>query len=275
MSQNIFDRSGKARLSDLTTPEHADLLALLKNYQDFFTECGHNFMSKRYLLKWPQDSLRWWSRIWEYPFVYHHLKSQTTNSVIMDFGSGVTFFPFSVAELGQKVICIDNDIDCVQDMQKAIKHVPLKKGQVEIEQFADGKIPLANESFDAAYSVSVIEHIPKFEGIIREIARTLKKGGLFLLTIDCDLIGNYSITEENRKKLGSVIEEYFEYVHPPTSVSEKDLLRSDRGPYPYTPPSKFWQLAGNVKRRIQGLSPICQPTKLLLTVEGFVLKKKE
>ena len=46
-----------------------------------------------------------------------------------------------------------------------------------------GPIPLADSSVDFVFSSEVVEHIYDTENAIREIARVLKPGGMFLITV--------------------------------------------------------------------------------------------
>lgn len=45
------------------------------------------------------------------------------------------------------------------------------------------EIPEADASFDFAFSNSVLEHIPDVAGVLDEVARVLKPGGLFVFTV--------------------------------------------------------------------------------------------
>lgn len=64
-SQNVFDRSGLATLSDLQTLEWHDLFGLLEREQALFLEKEGQFQSPEY--PWPKDPLHTWSRVREYP----------------------------------------------------------------------------------------------------------------------------------------------------------------------------------------------------------------
>src|SRR5262249_22624394 len=113
---HIFDRGGLAAISDCRNPECQSLFDALAREQSGFLEKESQFRSPEY--KWPRDPLRNWSRAWEYPYAYHHLRafrerwSRPVNPVVVDVGSGVTFFPFSVARLGCDVMCTDIDPVC-------------------------------------------------------------------------------------------------------------------------------------------------------------------
>lgn len=48
------------------------------------------------------------------------------------------------------------------------------------------KIPELDQTFDWVFSNSVLEHIPNIDEVIKEVARLLKPGGIFLLTVPGD-----------------------------------------------------------------------------------------
>lgn len=50
-------------------------------------------------------------------------------------------------------------------------------------QAAGDHIPFANETFQTAVSNSVLEHIPDLEPVLKDLARILKPGGIFLFTV--------------------------------------------------------------------------------------------
>ena len=114
--KSVFSRSGLAALSDLQTEVHQSTFSVLEEKQSKFLSKASEFRSEEY--RWPNDSLHCWSRVWEYPYVYYHLTrylqglSEGSRPIVADVGSGVTFFPFVLAQLGCEVICADIDSIC-------------------------------------------------------------------------------------------------------------------------------------------------------------------
>ena len=166
-ADNPFLRSGIAALSDLETTAWRHQLAILESSQRDFLIHEQEFRSPAY--KWPRNALNNWSRVWEYPYVYFHLQSILEASGahrvsrVVDFGSGVTFFPFAIARLGYHVICSDIDPGCSSDLERAASVVPHSPGRVEFRHIDGTQLPLEDAEVDAIYSISVIEHIPEFE----------------------------------------------------------------------------------------------------------------
>jgi SAM-dependent methyltransferase len=278
-NSHVFNRSGLAPVSDLQTHEWRQTFEFMEKEQETFLKEEHYFRSPEY--KWPRDPLHTWSRIWEYPYVYHHLNAlrghSTPNALprVVDFGSGVTFLPFSLAHMGYHVICIDADPVCGRDMGHAIEHVPQSPGKVEFRQTDGTTIPLPDGEVSALYSISVLEHIPAFENTIREMARVLTPCGLLLLTVDIDLGGESQIGIDEFRLMKRVLSKYFEYQYPETTIHPLDVLNSRVGPYRESGPQglHFFQslLKNYIAKPLLGKKP--RHWVPFLAVNGFVLKR--
>jgi len=279
--KNPFNRSGLASLSDLQILEWSNTFKMLENDQSIFFSKEAEFRSPEY--KWLRDPIHNWSRVWEYPYVYHHLKSlrkKFTDSEmphVVDFGSGVTFFPFSVARLGYLVTCTDYDPICEKDLTRAIRCVTQKPGKI-IFRLTDGKeLPFSDAEVDLVYCISVLEHIPEFEIIISEIVRILKPGGYFILTIDLDLKGDSELNIESYKFLKLKLNQHFDYLYPEITIHPADILYSDVGPYALRKPQGLKFAWAFFKQRI--VKPLLgrKPGQILsfqLAVYGNVLIKR-
>ncbi len=226
-----FDRSGLAILSDLGTPEWRELFSKLEKDQAEFLSLEDKFRSSEY--RWPGDSLHEWSRIWEYPYAYHHLRRwrrtvpTETSPKVADVGSGVTFFPFSIGRLGCDVICTDIDPVCGVDLGRAAAVYAAAPGSVQF-RLADGSsLPFADGELDAVYSISVIEHIPDFAHTLEEVWRILRPGGIFLLTCDMCMEGDLELGIESHGRLVRALHRHFDLTCPERTVHPKDTLYSD------------------------------------------------
>src|SRR5688572_13728178 len=155
---HIFDRCGLAALSDLSEPVWEHSFETLARDQDKFLEVRSAFLDKGY--HWPRDPLRTWSRLWEYPYAYHHLERVIAerpagSSRLVDVGSGVTFFTFSAARLGFHVTCLDIDPICAEAIPRAAKLVPHHPGKVDVALIHDAVFPLDDCEVDVVMSISV------------------------------------------------------------------------------------------------------------------------
>lgn len=257
MNYDKFERSGLASKSDIAAIEWKNIFYALKRDQSLFLSNKKYFLNAEY--KWTHDPLHTWSRVWEYPYVYYHLRAWRRNKrkenkkpCIVDLGSGITFFPFSIADIGYDVICTGIDPVCKRGIEIASMFSPKSKNDIFFRLIEDGdtSLPFLDNEADVVYCISVLEHIYLFERTVLEVGRILKTGGLFLLTIDISINGNREMGVSVYKKLMEIIEKYFDFLYPVKTVHPNDLLLSNSGQYPY------------------------HDTSSLLAVEGMVLIKK-
>ncbi|MDF1562239.1 MAG: class I SAM-dependent methyltransferase [Deltaproteobacteria bacterium] len=284
MDQNLshpFERSGLAALSDLETPAWREVLAELERQQEAFLERESSFRSPDY--RWPRDSLHTWSRVWEYPYAHAQLRAHLVGkeggerSRVVDLGSGVTFFPFAVARLGYRVSCLDVDPICARDLERAAACVESGPGEVEFRLIEGERLPFDDEAVDAVYCISVLEHIPDFEGTVREIARILRPGGKLVVTFDLDVRGDSEIGLEAHRRLLGVLLAHFELHWPEVSVHPADLLQTTNGPYPLPTTPPLQHLRGFVKQRIVKPLLRMKPRRYLpphLAVQGLTLRRR-
>ena len=245
-AENVFNRSGLAALSDFKSP----------GYQSIFSQL-----------------------VWEYPYVYYHLRkksvlaSPASSPKVVDLGSGVTFFPFAAANLGYEVICLDIDVVCGPDIERASSVVPQQHGKVFFRLIADDKLPVKSGEVDVVYCVSVLEHIPNFENTIEEVFRILKVGGLFILTIDLDSCGYLDIGVKRYYDLRKCLSKRFDLNEPEITVHPMDVLQSQNGPYMMYSTWQKWKF--HLKQRMKPLFRK-QPFIVLpnLAVWGGVMTKK-
>jgi SAM-dependent methyltransferase len=158
-----------------------------------------------------------------------------TKPVVVDLGCGVTFFPFVVAQAGCEVIAVDIDAVVGADFVRAIEVFRDWTRLVTFRPCDRARLPFDDETVDALYCVSVLEHIPDFSATISEIARVLKPKGLLLLTIDVDLSGNSELSPGQYWMLRDALEGILELVEPEVTVHPLRVLDSRNSPYPMTP----------------------------------------
>jgi SAM-dependent methyltransferase len=276
-----FDRSGLAALSDIETREWRGLFSHVEKEQSEFLAKEGEFRSREY--KWPPDPLHTWSRVWEYPYTYHHLQQARNQGPanrlprVVDLGSGVTFFPFTVARLGYRVTCADIDPVCATDIPRAARALPHAPGAVDFRLIEGDTLPFKDNEIEAVYCISVLEHIPTFESTVAEIFRILKPAGLFVLTFDLDLRGDSQIGPVQYRKLKRVLAQHFDLLCPDAIVHPADLLTSTDGPCPVRGPSglaRAWFLAKQEVKPLFGKPPALA-VPFHLCVEGLVLVRKQ
>ena len=156
---------------------------------------------------------------------------------VVDLGSGATFFPFAVARLGWSVIAVDADSRATSSVDRAIGRVSSGGGAVTSLQADARAIALEEESVDCVYCVSVLEHVPEFEGVISEVARILRPAGLFVLTFDVDLRGGCELGPAAYGRLSDALRASFSPVYPEKVVHPVRVLTTDNSIYPMYPSS--------------------------------------
>lgn len=175
------------------SPEFADLA----EYSDRFLATNRQVL-RGYRRMWVADPLHQWSRQWEYPFVLSGLMAEFGGRAfrILDAGSGVTFFPFLLADrLTAEVHCCDHDPTLAAVFNQVNQRVPVP---VTFDNADLRALPHESGTFDAAYCVSVLEHTDRRADTVRELHRVLRPGGLLLLTIDLPTHGGEEDPEYTR-----------------------------------------------------------------------------
>ena len=272
---NYFQFNTYALIDDLNDVVHKKILTNEIIFQDNFLKSKVHFRSKDY--KWPNDAIRNWSRVWEYPYVEFHIEryfnEKSRKLKIIDFGSGVTFFPFQIEKYAEKVFCLDNDKTCVDDLKKAVDFY--KSDIVESIKVNSFTMPFEDQSVDIIYSVSVLEHINNRHILINEFKRILKDDGVLILTYDISFDSGHDIGKEDFKTLQDEIKKNFKPLYLERPVHAGDLLLSDRGPYPAISKSLIFKIVQFVKQSIikpiLGRKPYYFP---LLAARGEVFLKK-
>lgn len=233
---NNFKRSGIASLDDLSSLEWQELYRDLSKFQQKFL----TFNPHHEFYKWPKDSLHTCTRIWEYPYVYYHLKlwrrslPKAELPTVVDLGSGVTFFTFAVALMLCNVIPIDLDPCNISSIHAVMEKWHSCDSKIFPIQGDVRNIPLLPNSVDCVYCISVLEHIPDFEKTVTEMARILKPGGLCLITCDINLQpeDGRRLDGVQYKRLISLIDKAFTRIWPERTIHPVDVLTTMNSPYP-------------------------------------------
>ena len=101
----------------------------------------------------------------------------TQDSFVLDVGFGEGYGTFNLSQYFAKVQGIDVN-------REVLEHASEKYSSENcFYAVYDGtRIPYSDNTFDAATSFQVIEHIPDISNYLSEIRRVLKPGGVFVLT---------------------------------------------------------------------------------------------
>jgi SAM-dependent methyltransferase len=161
------------------------------------------------------------------PVVVEWAASIPTGGFVLDLGCGVGRHMVYLGERGFRVAGVDISPSGVR-----LTHQACAARQIAFEAYVCdmNTLPWADETFDAALSISAIHHSSR-EGIIktlREVRRVLKPGGLFLADFPCTDTIDYRLMR-SQVALGQVAE-----VEPNTFVDHRpDLDDMDDGFLPH------------------------------------------
>lgn len=230
--------------------------------------------------RWGKDPLHQWSRQWEYPFVCDRLgiaAGRNGETIILDAGSGVTFFPYFLCErfTSLKVHCCDSDVQ-LRNIFERIDSPAAPR--VEFFQADIRSIPGEDSRYDAVYCISVLEHTDRFEDIIAEFHRIIKPGGQLLVTFDVSLDGTRDISLSGATRLIGALLDRFESgdmmdrnlatrATAPGIFTTERAARISKGLLPWTYPAVLYRM----KALLSGKGFVSWPP--LLTVCCMDLKK--
>ncbi len=276
---HIFKRCGLASVVDFQSKQWAALFRLMVVEENRFLSHENDFRGPDYI--WPKEALKNWSRVWEYPYVYSHLQAWMASGrndralTFVDYGSGVTFFPFALAKLNYNIICVDIDPVCVKGVRAATNFVPPGPGKITACLLDGSRIPLKKNSVDGAYCISVLEHISKFEETVDELHRVIKPGGLLVITIDLGLGPLDEISAMRFRDLIKILGAKFKVVYPHTTIHPDELLTPRSSIFPMRSLGLVQlgiYLLKQMVKAIIGRRPRWQPYPNLV-VMGMVLQK--
>lgn len=102
------------------------------------------------------------------------------NAAVLDFGCGQGEFVALARREGMQAQGADWYAGPWAWLFEDVKKNPALRDHVKLIE-PDGRLPFTDASFDAVTSNMAFEHIPDFERPVREIARVLRPGGLFVV----------------------------------------------------------------------------------------------
>ena len=168
----------------------------------------------------------------EFAYVWRRLE-QPAGARILDVGSPKDLAAMLARHRGYEVVATDILPEAVL-LSRRYARVQRLEGQgpgLVHSEVQDGRaLPYADGSFDAAYSVSVLEHIPDRgdSAAIRELIRIVRPGGIVVVTVPFDRAYRETFVDGpvyERKPLGSEAV-FFERHYDRAALAER-LLGSD------------------------------------------------
>jgi SAM-dependent methyltransferase len=130
------------------------------------------------------------TREYEYPWAYYAAKIERGMRVL-EIGGGLSGLQFVVAKSGCSVVNIDPGMQAEGrgwpcDASSIAKLNRAFNTDIELRNVGIENASLEPESYDRAFSISVLEHLPAhtLPSAMRKVYNALKPGGLFVLTVD-------------------------------------------------------------------------------------------
>ena len=93
---------------------------------------------------------------------------------VLDLGCGTGIVARMLADRSFSVTGLDHSLDSLRQLQLRSTGIPLVSADA-------ARLPFMQESFDAVVSLGAWRHFPDPEGVMADIKRTLKPGGIFLV----------------------------------------------------------------------------------------------
>jgi ubiquinone/menaquinone biosynthesis C-methylase UbiE len=94
---------------------------------------------------------------------------------VADIGTGTGILAMELAQLGLRVVAIDNSSRMLDAARAKMERAKL--ATIELRQGEAGALPLADDEVDAAFAHMVLHYLPSPGEAIREMARAVKPGG--------------------------------------------------------------------------------------------------
>ena len=130
------------------------------------------------------------TRTFEYPWAYYS-SSPERGQKVLEIGGGLSGFQFVLSRVGCAVVNVDPGLEargigwrCTSEDIAALNRA--FGTNVELRNTVLHEANLTAESFDIAYSISVVEHLEagELDATIALVSELLKPGGRFILTVD-------------------------------------------------------------------------------------------
>ncbi len=203
----------------------------MEAYSNRFLDLNKDSLSN-YRKKWVSDPFHSWSRQWEYPYVYQMIcsylqrASNTSEIKILDAGSGVTFFPYYIDFVFERVRVDCCDLDGEFGPIFSAINNRLQKN-ITFHNMDIKHLQPESNLYDIIYCISVLEHADDYEKVLREFHRVLKPEGLLILTFDISIDGFSDISIDRAKTLIGLIESYFTPLESMSLAALDKLHNSD------------------------------------------------
>lgn len=189
---------------------------------------------------------------------------------VLDVGCGTGYGSAMVASRVREVVGIDASAEAVAHAR--FKH---RRGNLEFVVMPADELDFPDGSFDAAYSIQVMEHIEDVEAHLSEVVRVLRPGGAFVvatpnrLTYSPNGLHNaFHVKEYDARELEALLASYFPEVEISGLHSGLDLaLRPEVRDYEFS--ARIKALMYKLQDAPQGLRTFVEEWLVEDGFEGF------
>jgi len=150
---------------------------------------------------------------------------------VLDIACGGGYGSFYIGQFARQVMGADLDPGVVEGARRAAAHHP-EAGHVEFSVQDVTATDFSDASFDAVLSMETVEHVDD-DAYIREIARVLRPGGLFILSTPQNALGHIPVNAEHQREYS--IEQIESLVQPYFDVKEIVGIKQGRIVIPGSP----------------------------------------
>lgn len=185
----------------------------LKSRNLRYTSSTGTFVERLYTPKSERDKL------WENAWVIRHA-ALAPGQDILDIGGASTAFVFYLASIGCRVKVIDNDWGCCGIIYNTNYAARAMGWDIKaLDRDISKPLPFPSESFDRVFSICTLEHLKSCvrRGMMREVSRVLKPGGIAGLTFDYDPSRKVLISDKGLRF--GYAQKLFEEVIDPSGLS--------------------------------------------------------
>lgn len=154
-------RCGLPTIEEYRKLADKELFLQMQSYSNNFCKTNAGILKK---YRWATDPIHQWSRQWEYPFCYSHIRQfvKCNSSFpgnykkrVLDAGSGCTFFPYYLGHkfTDYKICCCDYD-SSLSPLFEAINKT--RDSQVEFSNCELANLFYDDNFFDTIYCIEKI-----------------------------------------------------------------------------------------------------------------------
>ncbi|MBI5391375.1 methyltransferase domain-containing protein [Candidatus Woesearchaeota archaeon] len=124
-----------------------------------------------------------------------HLLDIQPGDKVLDIGCGMGTFLTDIQKKVKNVECYGIDISPIPIRMNRNKKIKLQVGNMEA-------LPFKDSAFTKVFSLGVVEHTPRTEKVLKEIARVTKSNGKIFLTVP-NLVSMFHLTKRVKMVLGT------------------------------------------------------------------------